>query len=98
MGWWPLGVTVCFLRLGRTVFYDAANTPKTQALLASYTRAGMTGVDLKRAGAVALLPGETSGATPPVSLKNCMVTATHSLNLRACPGGPIIGGVVLGWT
>ena len=102
-GYVEQGVTVCFPQLGRTVFYDAANSPKTQAPLASYTRDGMTCVDMKRAGTIVLLPGDPSVSAPAMSLENCMVTTKYIMNFRDAPAGKHIiftnpwGDRIAGW-
>ena len=94
-GWVEQGVTVCFKQLGRVVFLDAKNSPRTYEDIASYgTVDGKTCVDLNRAGTLVLVYGSptvSAGAAGTKDLSGCMVTLTEILNFRDGPGGGIMG-------
>ena len=69
----------------------------------------MTCATINRPGTVVLLPGPPVPApvtapaamptpNPSQALRNCMVRANYSLNLRDAPAGQVIGGVAYQWT
>ena len=98
-GWVAAGVEVCITGSGSLFFVDSANIPKTAAAIAdAYSRDGMTCALLTRVGSLVLMPGpaapaQQTPADPPQALSGCTVRANDILNLRASPGGAIIGAV-----
>ena len=92
------GVEVCFPQAGGIVFLDASTSPRTVTTVTQYTRPGLTCAALDRAGTVVLVAGlappESPTTVPEITaLSGCMVTATHTLNLRETAGGDVIGFV-----
>ena len=106
------GVTVCFAQAGEIVLLDASTAPRAPYALDSETRNGETCAFIDRPGTVVLMSsdapllttlprltttrGLTATSTETV-WTDCMVTATHNLNLREAPAGTIIGFVLHGW-
>ena len=95
-GWVDQGVTVCFPQVGALIFLDAENAPRVPSDYPSYANEnGMTCADLNRAGTLALVKGEPSGAAfpgylRPIVLDECMVRLTEYLNFRRSPAGEIM--------
>ena len=107
---WVLPNTqICFEASGGGIkFIDTAIIPRTVHDLEAHSLNGLTCAEINGPGMVVLLPGDppparnaASGSAPTAttgqSLSGCMVRATASLNLRASPGGAVIGGVGESW-
>ena len=92
-GWIAQGIELCFPQSAAAVFLDAAHAPRTLHSLESYTNgAGMTCVEIDRAGTIALVEGTpTYSYLPPKQLSNCMVFTRNILNFRETPDGEITG-------
>ena len=107
---WVLPNTqICFEAAGGVIkFIDTASMPRTIHDLEAYSLNGLPCAAIDGTGIVILMPGDppparnaASGSAPTATtgqiLSGCMVRATASLNLRASPGGAVIGGVGETW-
>ncbi len=94
-GWARPTVEVCFPQAGKTVFLDAAASPRTASPLASFRDGIFTCARVGRAGTIVLMSPDSPYGHPPAaglarSLSGCMVRTNYILNLRAEPGGAVL--------
>ena len=96
------GATVCFPGNGQLIFLDASTSPRTQKSIGYYSWNGYTCATINTPGSVLFrYTNEPAATVTPLggsALADCLVTTTHTLHLRATPGGTIIGYVVMGMT
>ena len=96
------GATVCFPGNGQLIFLDASTSPRTQTQISYYSWNGYTCATINTPGSVLFRytnePAATVTPAGGAAMANCLVTTTHTLHLRARPGGTIIGYVVMGMT
>ena len=98
-GYAEQGVEVCFPAYGAMVLLDASTSPRQIVPLEAYLDGHLTCGAFAKAGTAVLISADSGLSTAPVSgppptgLSGCMVTTTHILNLRAAPGGEVIGTV-----
>ena len=85
------GYKVCFPQAGRTIFLDAAYTPRLPLDLPFETDDGYTCVSLDRAGTIVLVkdPDAAVDASEPIALAGCTVTTVTNLYLRDRPEGTV---------
>ncbi len=98
-GWVLPNMEVCFATsYGTFKFVDTTPLPRVIYDVPAVGVGNMICTTIDRPGIVALMPGPTAPmatAIPPASwtLSNCMVRTKYMLNLRAGPGGAVIGAV-----
>ncbi len=103
-GWVLPDTRVCFTASGgRFKFIDTTVLPRVVSDLPALGIGGQVCATIDRAGIVVLQPGPpapTATAVPPASwsLNGCMVRTLYALNLRAGPGGELIGTIPYGVT
>ncbi len=109
-GWVRPTATVCFPQLGSTLFINSATAPHTVEQLASWSDGSVTCASVGKPGMIVLMPVDSPYTTPPGNmptatpdhseqpLSDCLVTTAAYLNLRASPGGAILGLVPMNLT